>query len=180
MARARLILAMAAGTVGTLAMPASAPAAGLFDAITTIFGADPPPLAPRYYGHARPYGLSEETEPLDVTVRGRHGGHRPARTEAIAPKPVNTAIDPVRHPDWFLHDPTLRRGDIVVLKDRVMVVEGGTGEGRMSLMPIDLSRTISKAERVKVRAMAGLPPEPRAGEVAAARSKGKAVAQVAP
>ena len=171
---------MAALAAGTLAMPASAPAAGLFDAITAIFGADPPPLSPRYYGHARPYGLSEETEPLDVPVRGRRVGRTPVRAEVPSPKPVNTAIDPVRHPDWFLHDPTLRRGDIVVLKNSVLVVEGGTGEGRMALMPIDLSRAVSRGERLKVRAMAGLPPDPRPGESGTGQSRGKAMAQVAP
>lgn len=180
MSGARLIAALAVMASGTLAVPASAPAAGLFDAVTTIFGADPPPLSPRYYGHARPYGLSEETEPLDVTVRGRRGGRKPVRAEVPGPKPVNTAIDPVRHPDWFLHDPTLRRGDIVVLPNRVLVVDGGLSDGRMTLVPIDQSRTMSRAERLKVRAMAGLPPEPRPGESGAGRSKGKAVAQVTP
>lgn len=164
-----------------LALAAFAPearAAGLFDAITSIFGADPRPVSPRAF--SRPYGIYGDSEPLDVTVRGRPGRGRARAVSADAPgqKPLNTSIDPEKVPDWYLRDPTLRRGDILVLKNRVLVVDGGASPGRLGLTPLDQSRLVSRAERQKVRAMAGLAadrPAPEPGRAAKTRTAAQAI-----
>lgn len=36
-------------------------------------------------------------------------------------------LDPATDPNWYLKDPTLRRGDIVVTNNGVMVFQGGRG-----------------------------------------------------
>ena len=74
-------------------------------------------------------------EPFQVIVRpsrrfkpSREPARRLARPKATKParvvqksRPHDVVIDPVKDPQWFLHDPTLRAGDVVVLDDRVMV-----------------------------------------------------------
>jgi hypothetical protein len=42
---------------------------------------------------------------------------------------LNAQIDPVVDPDWYLHDPTLRRGDMVVLENKVLVYDGPAKKG---------------------------------------------------
>ncbi|PZO03665.1 MAG: hypothetical protein DCF30_02265 [Hyphomicrobiales bacterium] len=41
------------------------------------------------------------------------------------PKPPVVQLDPATDPSWYLKDPTLRRGDIVVTASGVMVYQGG-------------------------------------------------------
>lgn len=43
------------------------------------------------------------------------------------PKPPVVQLDPATDPNWYLKDPTLRRGDIVVTASGVMVFQGGRG-----------------------------------------------------
>ncbi|WP_156323352.1 hypothetical protein [Bosea sp. AAP35] len=43
------------------------------------------------------------------------------------PKPPVVQLDPATDADWYLKDPTLRRGDIVVTASGVMVFQGGRG-----------------------------------------------------
>lgn len=43
------------------------------------------------------------------------------------PKPPVVQLDPATDPSWYLRDPTLRRGDIVVTANGVMVYQGGRG-----------------------------------------------------
>ena len=67
-------------------IPTEGQAAGLFDAISSIFGADPLPASRGY--DRRGYG---DADPLGVTVRGQ-GTQRRDRTvvyDASGPKPVN-------------------------------------------------------------------------------------------
>jgi len=42
---------------------------------------------------------------------------------------LNAQIDPVLDPNWYLSDPTLRRGDMVVLEDKVLVYDGPAEKG---------------------------------------------------
>ena len=133
-------------------------AAGLFDAIGSIFGADPEPT--RSYRQA-PGGYSDGEGGLAVTVRPRRQKprrERPvARREKAAPV-ISLNLDPAKNPNWYLDDPTLRRGDIVVLKGEVLVFEGSgrgphTREDFTSLARSDLA----KAERERISEMARLP-----------------------
>jgi hypothetical protein len=86
-----------------------AEAAGLFDGLArAIFG------SPRVY--ATP--IYEEDEPVRRAVR-----RRPPEV-ASKPKPPTVQLDPATDPDWYLKDPTLRRGDIVVTRRGVLVYQG--------------------------------------------------------
>ena len=141
----RVALLAFAGCLGGLAFAAPAEA-GLFD---FLFGAQP------NYAPAPVY----QTEPLGVRVRPRrsHRSARPDRVRAEANrKPVlATPIDPVTHPNWYLEDPTLRRGDIVVLKGRVLVFEGSRrNTGPEDFTALSQSRLLSKRERERIAKMA--------------------------
>lgn len=139
-------LSLAAGAAG-IALAAATPAqAGLFE---FLFGGAFERPQPQYH---------ERSAPLDVHVTPRR---KPAQPHAVkaAPdrKPVLAkAIDPVKRPNWYLEDPTLRRGDIVVLKGQVLVYEGG-GRGsatKADFMSLDKSRLISKGEKSRIEKMA--------------------------
>ena len=142
-----LVIIALAGCAGLLAFAPSAQAAGLFD---FLFGAQP------NYAPAPVY----QTEPLGVRVRPRashRSTRRPDRVPSAAKsRPVlATPIDPVAHPNWYLEDPTLRRGDIVVLKGRVLVFEGGRrNSGPDAFTALNRSRLLSKGERERIAKMA--------------------------
>lgn len=87
---------------------------------------------------------------------------RPAARIAPAPKPQLTpeqqlarTIDPVKSPEWHLVDPTLKRGDILFLADRVVVFTGGRIGDPRSYSPLSDTRLVSKAERRTLGRMAG-------------------------
>jgi hypothetical protein len=137
--------------------------AGFFE---RLFGVESQPEQPRYYQPAPAEDFDRPTyrsEPLDFTIRKR-AKERAVRKERPRREPVETAsapagpIDPVAVPDWHLQDPTLRRGDIVVLKDEVLVFKGGrlpfSRENFASLSESDLP----KDERERLAHMAGLKP----------------------
>jgi hypothetical protein len=60
---------------------------------------------------------------------------RSARRKSTRPKVshraavLNAQIDPVLDPNWYLNDPTLRRGDMVVLEKEVLVYDGPARKG---------------------------------------------------
>ena len=149
--RLQQVTAIAAGLVA-LAVSGPAQAAGLFD---FLFGPSEPP-ARTYY---------RDPSVLDVRVNPR----KKAKPVAVSPAPdrkatLAAAIDPVKNPQWYLDDPTLRRGDIVVLKGQVIVYDGGKGSPRMreDFTSLEKSPYLSKAERELLRKSAGI--APNAGE----------------
>lgn len=78
-------------------------------------------------------------------------GPRPERKVALA-----TPIDPVKNPNWHLDDPTLKRGDIVVLKGKVLVFNGGSSHRVTSdFTSLDKSRLVSGSEREKIMQSTG-------------------------
>ncbi|WP_377848870.1 hypothetical protein [Bosea sp. UC22_33] len=93
--------------------------------------------------------------PLEVTIRphGRPSAKAPKKAQAERPLVLVTPMDPVKDPNWFLSDPTLRKGDVVVLPGRVVVFNGNRGERRRSDFE-DLLRTqlVSLKERSRIRA----------------------------
>jgi len=110
MARARL---MRFGLVATLAVMAapSAEAAGLLDELArAIFGGG----RPRVY--ATPIYEYDEPRARPAKPRATEG--------ASKPKPPVVKLDPATDPSWYLKDPTLRRGDIVVTQNGVLVYQG--------------------------------------------------------
>jgi hypothetical protein len=133
-------------TAGSLAAQPALAAGGLFDFLGSVFG-----------GGGSNAPAVQEDSPLDVTVHPRRAKRSIRRNvEASHGKPTNTAIDPVQHPNWYLEDPTLRRGDIVVLPGGVLVYEGGRGPAqRDDFSSLSRSRLVSKTERQKIGAMVG-------------------------
>jgi hypothetical protein len=75
-------------------------------------------------------------------------------------------LDPAKNPNWHLQDPTLRRGDIVVLKGEVLVFQGGgrAPYGREDFASLDQAR-LSPSEKAQLRQMAGLPIPSRTAQV---------------
>lgn len=69
-------------------------------------------------------------------------------------------IDPYSNPNWWLEDPTLRKGDILVLKDRVVVFSGGAVGAPKSYVALERTKLLSSSERRQVAAMTGFPREP--------------------
>lgn len=89
----------------------SAQAAGLFDELTrAIFGGGP---------RLRASPIYEYDEPPRPRVS------RPRAPEAASkPKPPVVQLDPQTDRQWYLKDPTLRRGDIVVTAGGVLIYQG--------------------------------------------------------
>jgi hypothetical protein len=149
----------AVGLLVPISSIGGAQAAGLFDAIGSIFGGDPEP--PRYQPMPGGYYGRDEGG-LGITVhprRQRPRRERPiVRKETPAPAPAAN-LDPSSNPNWYLEDPTLKVGDIVVLKGEVLVFQGGrVPYAREDFTSLAASR-LSKEERARVGAMAGLPAE---------------------
>jgi hypothetical protein len=156
---------LAAGLMIPITLTGGARSAGLFDAIGSIFGGDPEP--PPSYQPA-PRGYYGDGGSLDVTVRPRRlrpprRERRVVRRERPAPAPLAN-LDPTSNPNWYLEDPTLRAGDVVVLKGEVLVFQGGrVPYAREDFTSLDRSK-LSKDERARIGAMAGLPVSPAAGD----------------
>lgn len=137
-------LAFAAGTsVGLVGISGSAEA-GLFDFLFGGFARPQP--APQYYS---PPPLEMRVNPRPKKAHVREEG--PAKPRVLA-----RAIDPVKNPNWYLEDPTLRRGDVVVLKGQILVYDGGRNAGsRDAFTALKDSRILSKGERDRIQQMAG-------------------------
>jgi hypothetical protein len=110
-----------------IAVPLSAEpvSAGFFD---SLFGAPPPAEAP--------------SPGMSVTISPSRSFHRP-RPQAVQvrraqQKPVRQvaarhgSIDPGQDEQWFLHDPTLKPGDIVVLEREVLVLNSRPGRAQLT------------------------------------------------
>jgi hypothetical protein len=117
---------------GALALPAAAEAqeswfGGLFGSF------NPAPAAPPSYHGSRGY----DPGPLRVDVRPMRSTRRPVRAHVARvgrPPRISTIaaqteayarLNPANNPNWYLQDPTLRHGDIVVLQNGPMVFVGG-------------------------------------------------------
>lgn len=137
--RSAILSLVSVVTVGFVPQPASA--AGLFD---FLFGGFSAPQ-PRYdYGTPLDVRVNPERRAKKVTA-GPRAEHKPK---------LQTSIDPVKNPSWYLDDPTLRRGDIVVLKGRALVYDGGRGaRSTDDFTPIQKSTLVSKGDRDKVEKM---------------------------
>ena len=136
----RLALMATTAVLAISTTPRSADAAGLFD---FLFG-----------GFSRPSSGYDYSPPLGVQVNPyrksrRVLGNRPSGSEQKAK--LQTAIDPVKNPQWYLDDPTLRRGDIVVLQGRALVFDGARGvRSNGDFTPIQRSSLVSQGERDKI------------------------------
>lgn len=88
---------------------APAAQAGIFDSLArAIFGPQRLRAVPIY----------EQEAPVPRAPRPR------APEVSSKPKPPVVQLDPATDPHWYLRDPTLRRGDIVVTATGVLVYQG--------------------------------------------------------
>lgn len=149
-------LALAAVAGGAIVGASSqSQAAGLFE---FLFGGAPR-SAPQYYAPPS-YGSA----PLDVRVSPRKRSKTTRAPTKVRPgkerttKVVNRSIDPRLHPNWYLEDPTLRRGDVIVLPTGVMVYKGGPRpQTREDFVKLSETSLVSKKERIRIEQMAGPP-----------------------
>lgn len=97
-----------------------AAARNIFEDFSAAFFGAPPRQAQPRYSAPQPDGL-----PLEMTVRKPGEANRRGYPEASSkPVPPVVNLDPRTDPNWFLKDPTLRRGDIVVTNKGVLVFNG--------------------------------------------------------
>ncbi|TCR62586.1 hypothetical protein EV560_110131 [Bosea sp. BK604] len=145
-----------------LAATGPAQAGILEDLARAVFGR-PARLAPTY--------LAPEPLPLDVTVRPQH--RKKASVAASAkPKPPAIKLDPETEPYWYLRDPTLRRGDIVVARSGALVFEGPRESEHVTadFVALEHSRLVPKAFKQRINAaVAGTVTDP--GAVASANDR---------
>ncbi|MGO4667972.1 hypothetical protein [Bosea sp. 2RAB26] len=128
-----------------VAQPAQS--AGLLDDLArALFGQPRPP--PQVY--------FVPPAPLSVTV---HPKRRQQPRKLVASKPTAPVVklDPAVDPYWYLDDPTLRRGDIVVTHADVLVFEGRASQSHRAsdFTALNRSRLVSKATQQRVGAATG-------------------------
>lgn len=133
--------------VAGVAVTGPAQAGFLENLARAVFGAPP----------AR-FVVPEAPLPLDVTVRPQR---RKQPKAASASKPVTPAIkvDPETEPYWFLRDPTLRRGDIVVTQSGALVFEGPreSEHAAADFVMLERSRLVPKSVKQRVAASISVP-----------------------
>lgn len=136
----RMILAIGlAGSIG-LAMAPQAKAAGFLDDLTrAIFGNPTPPAA-----IGGPEGPS---------IRPKS-----QKPRAVSAKPTAPAVklDPASDAYWYLRDPTLRKGDIVVTRSGVVVFDGQRASDHASsdFTALEDTRRLPKAQQQTLEAAA--------------------------
>jgi hypothetical protein len=90
--------------------------------------------------------------PLEMTVRPEQPVQPRYGTGDEIPHVKVIPIDPVAVPDWYLVDPTLKPGDIVVLPNKVLVYNGRRAQRRLAdFDDLDRSRSLSGKTRERVR-----------------------------
>ncbi|WP_186420310.1 hypothetical protein [Bosea sp. CS1GBMeth4] len=129
----RMILATGLAAGIGIAMAPQARAAGFFDDLTqAIFGSPRPPAA-----IGAPDGPAIKPKPQKA---------RPA-----SPKPAEPAVklDPASDAYWYLRDPTLRKGDIVVTRSGVVVFNGQRSSDHLTsdFAALEDTKRLPKAQR---------------------------------
>jgi len=134
----------------------SAPAsAGFFEDLGALFGGPP--------------RMQQPSQPFEVTVfpnRNRPKKPRSVRGKTMSKEAAkrNTdkaeKLDPSKDPNWFLKDPTLRAGDVVVTGRGVLVyqVPRSTLQHRLEdFVSLNQSKLVPKALRALITRMASAP-----------------------
>lgn len=158
----RMILAIGlAGSFG-LAMAPQAQAAGFLDDLTrAIFGNSTPPAA---------VGIPD----------GPAIKPKPSKPRQASTKPAEPAVklDAASDSYWYLRDPTLRKGDIVVTRSGVVVFDGQRASGHASsdFTALEDTKRLPKAqqqtlETAAARGRANFSPSPSAPVVPVMQTK---------
>jgi hypothetical protein len=118
----RLYMLPALAIIGPLSV--SPVSAGFFD---SLFGNSAPPQAPAAAMAPSP-GMTVTISPSKSFARPRAEAVRARRVvsrhKAVRQAAAPANLDPSQDSEWFLKDPTLRAGDIVVLEREVLVLNG--------------------------------------------------------
>lgn len=136
----RMILALGvAGSIG-LALAPPAQAAGFLDDLTRAIFGNPQP--PAMIG-----------EPAGSAARPRPSKPRPVSTKPAEPA---VKLDPGSDAYWYLRDPTLRKGDIVVTRSGVVVFDGQRSPDHASsdFTALEDTRRLPKAQQQTLEAAA--------------------------
>ena len=131
---------LGAGALVAMTIAAPQPASAFFDELArAIFSGGGPAPVVRYV--ERPSYYAPEEQPRS----------RPRPVEHVSSKPAPPAVklDPEAAPHWYLKDPPLRKGDIVVTAQGPVVFQGRAGEQHRpsAFVSLDESRSLSRAER---------------------------------
>ena len=134
----RMILAI--GAAGGLAFASQAQAAGFLDDLTRAIFGNPAP--PAMIGG-----------PDGPAIRPRPSKPRPASTKPTEPA---VKLDPASDSYWYLRDPTLRKGDIVVTSRGVVVFDGQRASGHVSsdFTALEDTKRLPKAQQQTLEAAA--------------------------
>lgn len=134
MMRVRFI-AMGVAGAALLALAPQAQAANIFDDFAKAFFGRP----------AAPQQQQVYSDPLEMTVKPRRKVPKFSETSTKPPPPV-VQLDPSTDPNWYLADPTLRRGDIVVTNGGVLVYQGRDSDAlrRSDFAALGSGKTSSK------------------------------------
>lgn len=136
----RMVLAIGVtGSLG-LAMAPQAQAAGFLDDLTRVIFGNPSPPAM--------IGI-----PDGPALRPRPSKPRPASTKPAEP---TVKLDPASDAYWYLRDPTLRKGDIVVTRSGVVVFDGqrSSGHETSDFTALEGTKRLTKAQQQTLEAAA--------------------------
>lgn len=139
----QIIAAAALAAASVVATPAGA--AGFWE---TLFGV---PQRPAY--------APLPGDPLHMTVRPKR--RKAATLDAGRDGPKPKLVQPMEYandPYWYLRDETLRKGDIIVLKDRIVVFEGGA-RAPANFAGFQTSRLLSAKAKSQLKYLVSAPRE---------------------
>lgn len=92
-----------------------------------------------------------------VVVARKRGDKAPVGPAAkpLDPKEqLALTIDPNKRPDWYLIDPTLKKGDVLFLRNRVVVFKGDKIGDLKDYVPVSGTRLLSRKERRLIEGLA--------------------------
>lgn len=113
----------------------------------------------RLFGVAPRPVLAPESTPLHMTVRPKHRkSGQPAATAGKHEPPIPrvTPMEYANDPLWYLKDPTLKKGDVIVLQDRVVVFNGGE-RSYSNFLGFQSSRLLSERGKKQLRHLVSTP-----------------------
>lgn len=139
-----IVAAALAVTSTVLASPASA--AGFWE---TLFGVP----------QRRAVAPMPDGNPLHMTVRPKRKKASAKLDGATKDGPKTPLVKPMEYandPFWYLRDETLKKGDIVVLKDRVVVFDGGA-RAYANFASFQTSRLLSAKAKKQLKYLVSTP-----------------------
>lgn len=141
-------MAVATLAVASFVLAAPAQAAGFWE---TLFGV---PQRPTY--------APVPDNPLHMTVRPKRKkatAKLDGATKDVKDGPKTPLVKPMEYasdPFWYLKDETLKKGDIIVLKDRVVVFDGGA-RAYANFASFQTSRLLSSKAKSQLKYLISTP-----------------------